>query len=343
MNSLKKRLNCFLEFAGVDALVLASGDAAREFDPNFYYFSGCELDNSIIVLKEKEQVMLVSELNFELAKERFSGRVEKFERGKAWEKALEFLREEKKVGLNFDFVSIRSWKKMKRLRRKAIDASRQLLEMRAVKYESEVVELKKAAGITKRILRKIEGEMKIGRTEKQVASELEVMALTEGGEVSFEPIVSFGRNTRFPHSKPTDKKLARGENALVDFGVRVNGYCSDLTRSYFLSGGSDAEKAYEKLKEIVEEVVCLIRPGVEARKAAELANELLLEAGHPKMIHSLGHGIGLQVHESPRIGLKSKDVLRNRMAFTLEPAVYTKKFGVRFEEDFLLEKKAKLL
>lgn len=337
------RVKHFFNSIDVDSLVLFNGDAAREFDANFFYFAGFELDNSILLLKRDERLLLVSELNFELAKEKFDGRIEKFERGKAWEKAGECLEKEKKVGLNYEFVSLRSWKKMRGMRGKAVDVSKQLLELRAAKEERELNEIRKATRITKKILGGMEGAIKVGRTEKQVVKELKMNALELNAETAFEPIVSFGGNTRFPHSKPTNKKLERGEHALIDFGVRTNGYCSDFTRCYFLSENREAEKAYEKLREIVSEIVCFIRPNIRVSEVAEYANELFVEAKLPKMIHSLGHGIGLQVHESPRINLKSKDVFRKGMAFALEPAVYTKKFGVRLEEDFRLEKSAALL
>ncbi|MBI5158577.1 aminopeptidase P family protein [Candidatus Micrarchaeota archaeon] len=336
MNRLKR----FFDLSEVDALVLANGDAAREADSNFSYFSGVELDNSILILKPKEKVLLVSPLNFELAKEKFSGRIEKFERGKAWRKAEEFLRNEKKIGLNFDSVTLRAWKKMRGLRGKATDVSKQLLELRAVKEENEVEKIRKAVRIAERILREAENDLKVGASEKQVAGSLKKRALDEGVEVSFEPIVSFGKNTRFPHSKPTGKKLARGEHVLIDFGVRVGGYCSDLARCFFpASGRGEAEKTYEELKEVMKEIASFIRPGVEASEAAKYANKLIIKAGFPKMIHSLGHGVGLQVHESPKISVKSKDVFRKGMVFALEPAVYTEKFGARFEENFFIRKK----
>ena len=154
------------------------------------------------------------------------------------------------------------------------------------------------------------------------------MALDEGAEISFEPIVATGANSARPHHIPEKRKL--GNFVLVDFGVRLDGYCSDFTRCYFRGECRKEREAYEKCRQVLEGMrkgLSGCRTGADVTRLAE---KLMKENGLPKLAHAIGHGIGLEVHEYPRLNANSKDAVEGA-ALAIEPAAYFAAFGVRYE------------
>jgi Xaa-Pro aminopeptidase len=174
-----------------------------------------------------------------------------------------------------------------------------------------------------------------GRTERDVARATEARIRQLGGEPSFPAIVAAGENGALPHAEPSEREIAPGDLVVFDMGAQVDGYCSDCTRT-FAVGEPDAEAAevYELVRRAQAAGLEAIRPGVGGIEADAAARELIAAGGHGDQFgHGLGHGVGLEVHEAPRLGQRSEDELEAGDVVTVEPGVYVPgRFGVRIED-----------
>lgn len=198
---------------------------------------------------------------------------------------------------------------------------------RMVKEGWEVKQIKKAIGITEGFFRKTR---LLGRTEEEVAREIMKKTIELGLRESFSPIIAAGRNSSFIHYLPGRKKISAGDMVIMDIGVRFNGYCSDLTRTFCRKPEKKQKQVYEDLLNIQSEVIDNIRSGVRFDVIDRFSSNLYKKRGYKKM-HSIGHGVGLSVHEKP----VSEDTIQNGMVFTVEPGIYIKKWGGCRVEDIL--------
>ncbi len=210
-------------------------------------------------------------------------------------------------------------------------------ELRAVKEEGELAAIQRAVALTDAAYAHIAGFMQPGMTERQVAWELESFMRTHGAEqMAFEVIVASGPNGAMPHARPGERVIQAGEPVVMDLGAVVGGYCSDLTRTVVL-GGADGRyrEVYEIVRQAQQAAIAGIRPGMTGQQGDALAREVIAQAGYEEAFgHGLGHGVGLMVHERPRVGrLSDKDVLQPNMVFSVEPGIYLPdEFGVRIED-----------
>ena len=212
--------------------------------------------------------------------------------------------------------------------------------LREIKDESEVEIMRRAAlagcGLFDRML----GLIRSGLTEIQVAAELEHEARLAGAEgMSFETIVASGERSALPHGRATSAKLPRRGFVTLDFGVVMEGYCSDMTRTIHLGKASQEEfDVYHAVLEAQEAAVSKIAPRVALGDVDEAARRILRAAKLDEYFtHSTGHGVGLEIHEGPRVAKDQKEVLKRGMVVTVEPGVYMPgKFGVRIEDMVLV-------
>lgn len=218
---------------------------------------------------------------------------------------------------------------------------------RAIKTPEEILKIKKACAIGDKIYSQILKIVKIGITEKELASEIIRFIRKNNARLSFRPIVSFGKNSFEVHHKPTNLKLKKNHGfVMIDLGTKVNGYCSDMTRTVFFG------KASGKQKKIYRTVLNTQKIAIDfilnhsndtyhrrAKEADRVARDYIIKKGFPPFPHTLGHGIGKKVHEGFRLGPKSKTILKDGMVFTIEPGIYIKNYGgVRIEDVFYLNK-----
>jgi Xaa-Pro aminopeptidase len=180
------------------------------------------------------------------------------------------------------------------------------------------------------------GFIRPGLTEIEVAAELEHQARLQGAEgMSFETIVASGPRSALPHGRATATPLPRKGFLTLDFGIILQGYCSDMTRTVYLGKPRTKERAaYEAVLEAQQAGVQAVRPGATCGEVDEAARSVLRQAGLAEAFsHSTGHGVGLEIHESPRIGAGQKTRLQAGMVVTIEPGIYLPgEFGIRIED-----------
>jgi Xaa-Pro aminopeptidase len=212
--------------------------------------------------------------------------------------------------------------------------------LREVKSEDEAKRMRRAAALGCRLFEGVLPHIVPGNTEIGVALELEYAARQAGAEaMSFETIVASGKRSALPHGRATGQKLPRRGFVTLDFGVVLDGYCSDMTRTVHLGKASPREwDVYDSVLEAQQAAVAAVRPGVTCAKVDEAARSVLEKAKLAKWFtHSTGHGVGLEIHEGPRVAASVEQVLEPGMVITVEPGVYLPgEFGVRIEDMVLV-------
>ncbi len=221
-----------------------------------------------------------------------------------------------------------------------VDASKAIMEQRKIKTPDEVATMEEALKITEESLKQAIDQLRPGMREYELAAILEEGMRARGADwYAFETIVAAGPNGAYPHAVPTAREIVNGEPVIVDMGAVYGGYCADMTRTIYLGKlPKDMREALEAVANAAEEAEDVASPGVTAEEVDKAAREYLRKAGLGKyFIHSTGHGVGVEVHEPPRIAPGVKEELRPGMVFTIEPGVYLHgRFGIRIEDMVLI-------
>jgi Xaa-Pro aminopeptidase len=207
--------------------------------------------------------------------------------------------------------------------------------LRMVKEPDELERIAAAAELTDGVYRWALERGLAGRTERDVARACEARLRELGAEPSFPPIVAAGENGALPHAEPGDREIASGELVVFDMGALLDGYCSDCTRTFATGDpGDEAREVYELVRAAQQAALEAIRPGASGKEVDAVAREMIAEAGHgDRFGHGTGHGVGLEVHEGPRLATTSEDELSEGNVVTVEPGVYLPgRFGVRIED-----------
>ncbi|MEK7544915.1 MAG: Xaa-Pro peptidase family protein [Patescibacteria group bacterium] len=251
----------------------------------------------------------------------------------------------KTIGFESDHVSVEQYGFTKKLLTKTkLKPIKNFVEdMRIVKTETELKKLKKAQQIAEKTLEEITKKyLKNGVTEKQIAWEIERIGHELGADtISFAPIIGFGANSAVPHHQNTDKKFKKGDVILIDMGMKYQGYCSDMTRTFFTAKPTPLQqKIYNLVLEAQEMGIQKMRAGVTGAEIDKIARDHITAAGYGKNFdHSYGHGIGLEVHEAPSVSTNAKNKIPEGTIITAEPGIYLEgQFGVRIEDMCLIHK-----
>jgi len=215
-------------------------------------------------------------------------------------------------------------------------------KMREVKDRGEIRAMEAAADLMSQVLGEVIRTLQPGRTEREIAWQIEGLAREGGAEgLAFPSIVASGPNSALPHAVPTHRKIRVREPITFDVGLKLDGYCSDMTRTIFLDGtGPTFRKIYRTVRLAQLAALEKIRHGTESTLPDKAARELIRDAGFGDYFgHSLGHGVGLATHEGPRLGPEKPVTLKEGMVVTDEPGIYIPgKGGVRLEEMVLVQK-----
>jgi Xaa-Pro aminopeptidase len=214
-------------------------------------------------------------------------------------------------------------------------------KLRALKEPEEIELITRAATIADAAMNHVRKKLRIGMTEGEAAWEIEKSMREDGSQpVPFEIIVGAGPNAALPHCLPTERAIGEGEPVVIDIGARVEGYGSDLSRTFCL-GAPDAtfKKVYDTVLGAQKAAMAIIKEGMSGGEADQTARTVIEEGGYgDKFGHGLGHGVGLAPHELPRLGPNSTDELKENMVFTIEPGIYIEGWGgVRIEDMVVME------
>lgn len=214
-------------------------------------------------------------------------------------------------------------------------------EIRRIKESAEIERVAAAAALTDRAFDHILGRLTPGVTEAQIALELEVYMRTHGSDgVAFEPIVASGPNSSRPHARVSSRAFELGDFVTMDFGARVDGYCSDMTRTVVMGVASPRQaEIYSAVLEAQEAAIAAVRAGMPGAQIDSVARDLLDARGLGEYFgHGLGHGVGLEVHELPSVSSRARQSVPAGAVITIEPGVYVPGFGgVRIEDLVLVE------
>jgi Xaa-Pro aminopeptidase len=218
-------------------------------------------------------------------------------------------------------------------------------KLRQVKDKEEIAEIRRAIGYAERAFRAVRATWRANQTEKDLADELDHQFRRFGARgASFPPIVAAGARAALPHATPTRQTLDGAELVLVDWGAEGWLYKSDLTRM-LLAGkiSSKLRRIYEVVLRAQTRAIAAVRPGVTAAEVDAVARRVIADAGFGRRFrHGLGHGVGLEIHEGPRLNAKDNTVLRPGMVITIEPGIYLPNWGgVRLEDDLLVTRQGR--
>ena len=249
-----------------------------------------------------------------------------------------------KVGFEANVLSVAEFRRLseeaEKVRVELVPAEETLDGIRAVKDEEEISCILRAAFIADTAINHIAGRIHPGMTEKEAAWETEKYIRENGSEpIPFDIIVASGPNAALPHAKPTDRPISAGEPVIFDIGARWKGYCSDLSRTFCLGPRNERFQAvYDLVLRAQMAALDGIEAGMTGAQADGIARGIIDEGGYKDAFgHGLGHGVGLAVHERPRVSSLSTDVVEENMVFTVEPGVYIVGWGgVRIEDTVVI-------
>lgn len=262
---------------------------------------------------------------------------------KSWKKFLKRNRI-KKIGFEGNSINFHFWKWLKKIAPSVslVDIGEKISRQRMIKKSFEIACIRRAQEITDKIFAILRKWLHSDFSEKAIAWKIQCLAHELGADdLSFPPIIGVAKNSASPHHHNTEKKLKRGDIILVDMGVVFQGYCSDMTRVLFTkTPTAEQEKIYELVKKAQEHTIENLRAGMTGKASDGLARSIIIENGYGKYFgHSLGHGVGLDIHELPNLAQKYKGKIPEGSVVTVEPGIYLPgKFGVRLEDMVLVRK-----
>ena len=320
---------------GADALFLEQ-DFLRRYITGFYSTDG-------YVVYDGKTCTFVADLRyFEAAGEALKDSAIRMVEG-SFDRALSLVAGCKTLGVPYPFVSRAACARLEERGFALTDCMPALREAMKVKSAFELDCIARACDMAEEGLLHTLPRIKEGMTERELAAVLEYEMRMQGADgTSFETIVAFGKGSSVPHHETGDTKLKFGDVVLIDFGCKTQGYCSDCTRT-FLFGDDGRHEAFKKtyaaVLEAHERVKETLVSGMTGREADAIARDLFAAKGLDKYFtHSLGHGIGLQIHEYPVLAPRGEEVLTDGMVFSDEPGLYfAGEYGIRIEDSICLE------
>lgn len=210
-----------------------------------------------------------------------------------------------------------------------------IFKKRKIKTKEEINNIINSQKLNEKIYSQTIKKIKAGVTEKQIANFIKIQALKSNSEISFEPIVGFAENSANIHHKPSDRKYKEGDCVLIDMGVKYKDYCSDMTR-VIPSKDKNYQKHYKFLKKLIKKIEENFNRFKTLEDIDKFVREEYKKLDNINLPHSLGHGIGIQVHEKPFFGEKNR--IQNGLVFTIEPGIYLhENYGIRLENIYYIQ------
>ncbi|MDH2905289.1 MAG: Xaa-Pro peptidase family protein [Methanomassiliicoccales archaeon] len=343
---MKSRNARLFEFIGdrTDAVVIVNGHDTH-VDQNFRYFVQADsgvFEGSALIIEKKKLSVITSPLEASA----LSGTDASVTVAKGADEFDSSLRRKLSgfgsIGMNFPALTHDGYRRVrKNFRGKIVDCSKAISQCRAVKDEHELRRLSVSCRIASKVAASIPEMLKDGMTERELSSSISVALYEEGSESpSFPPIVSFGRTSAIPHYSPGGVRLKKGSFVLADFGGTYQRYCSDITRTFvYGKANSRQRELYNTVLEAQKSALSVMKAGVTGKQADAAARKVIDDSRFKgTFIHSLGHGLGMQVHDGqPVLWPRGKEKLEEGMVVTVEPGAYIQGFGgVRIEDDVVI-------
>lgn len=303
---------------------------------NIFYLTGLLRIPGYLVINRGTTRFFVSRMQIQEVRDKIEVAQKEKVQVEEWAAFPKFLSTTKQISFipsEISYSTFQNWQKKTSAR--LIPLSDFILNMRAVKEPEELVLIEKAYRISCQVGKEIKKLLKPGMRELDVAAEICYLSTKYGGDrPAFPPIVAGGPNSVYPHHEPTNRKLKEGEAVVIDWGVELAGYQSDITKTFLLGKVPSALRKIHKLVEKVKkECINQAKSGISAAWLHHKALQMFKSEGFSQyFLHSLGHGVGIEIHEKPILGPKSKDILKPGMVFTIEPGIYLPGLaGVRSE------------
>ena len=245
------------------------------------------------------------------------------------------------VGFEENYVTYAKYKEYIRKYKinSLVETENMIEKQRMVKDEEEIENLRRACKVTDDCFEHIVNYIRPGMSEKQIAREIDYYYYKHSEGLSFDTIVASGENSSKPHAVPTDRKIQEIDIITIDMGCKINGYCSDMTRTIFVGKITDEVKSvYDLVLKNQEQVLKDMKDNANTKQISKMVdNDFRLN--NYDLIHALGHGVGLEIHEGPILSINSENILKENMVVTDEPGIYIAgQFGVRIEDTVLITK-----
>jgi Xaa-Pro aminopeptidase len=323
-----ERLRDKLPELGADSILVGYG-------PNVRYLTGFESSNAVLLV-DAERVLLFTDGRYVEAARAVPGvELVEAERDLARDLGARLARlTAGPVAFEADRLTVSQHAAIAESGLELVATRKVVEELRAVKDEAELDAIRRSVQVLNHAYERLAQEKLTGRTEAELAWWMERALRDLGADaVSFDAIVGSGPNAALPHHHPGPREIGPGETVIVDAGARIDGYCSDCTRT-FATGPlpSELEQAYAACLEAQQAALAAVRPGAACRDVDAIARGMLDGAGY-EVLHNLGHSIGLEVHEDPRLSTNSGATVQAANVFTVEPGIYLAGLGgVRIED-----------
>lgn len=334
-----KTIQKIMKEKNIDYIFLAN---IHHKDPHAYYLTHIESEYTFLFIQKKNKpTVYTSSLEFEKTKQNsIIKNVKELEKHPFEILARNIKKHNyKKIGINKGSLTLHEFNALKKQVKKVtwIDVNKLIYTLRLEKTSEELQCIKTACSIGDQIFEGVVKNFKTFKTELDVANFIEQKAKHYHCATSFPTIVASGKHGAMPHHTPTNTALNKGF-CVLDFGVRYKGYCSDMTRTIYLGKPSEKERShYQLVLEAIYESRKIIDEGLQVKKVDEIVRKKFGRLNR-YYLHSLGHGLGTEVHEPPGISYKSKEKFKNNMVFTIEPGIYfTGRYGIRVEDDYVLQ------
>jgi Xaa-Pro aminopeptidase len=310
--------------------------------PNWYYLTGFTGEAGALVVSRKGATLITDSRFMIQGREETSGVQVLRQKGALFESVGQFLRDlrVRKVAFDPDQLTVSQLQSVRKAaggRLRWIPATGMVEAQRMRKDALEVAQMRKAAFLAGEIVQFAIGLLKPGIREFDVAAEIECQMRRRGASgPAFETIVAFGERAALPHARPTGKRLRKNELVVLDLGVILGHYCSDITRTVFVGRAPERIRTwYKAVLEAETAAIAAVTSGAACGDVDAAARQVLAEYGLDRLfVHSTGHGLGLEVHEDPRVARGQKRLLESGNVITIEPGVYSEGIGgIRIEDD----------
>ena len=335
------------DFAREAETILILNDGEGSIDKTFFYLTEASsgiFEGSALIVESKTLKIVTGKLEEESARNTGHEVITFNTMSEFHDIIREQLKNVETVGLNYSSLTLKMYMDLLKMvpEKRFVDVSGSISESRKFKAPEELKKIKEAARIAGAAFENVLEKIHEGMTEKELSAEIGYQMMREGAiEPSFSTIVAFGANSSMPHYSPGDKKLRKGEFVLMDFGALYDRYCSDMTRTVVFGKATEEQKEmYTTVMEAQSRSMNAIRENANGKDVDKVARDIINASKYKgRFIHSLGHGLGMDVHDHPALSPSYDFPLKATMVVTVEPGVYVPKVGgVRIEDDVIVTK-----